>query len=142
MLKCSLANQKNSILKRWNYRFKEIFSVIFLSSKNNKKKQTGFAWNYLQPPILACWGTSIPYLKINLPFFYCPFIFEEYLNPQVSINQMVNIVSTGYVLEKQGLHAVWIDKVYYSLFRRWTPLVGKNLKKIDTVGTPCNRCLK
>ena len=66
-------------------------------------------------------NTSTPYLKINFLFCRCPFIFEEHLNPQVRINQMVNIVSTGNILERQGMHAVCIDRVYYSLFRRWNP---------------------
>ena len=44
------------------------------------------AWKFLQPAILVCGGASIPYLKINSPFFCCLLLFEEYLNPQFRIN--------------------------------------------------------
>ena len=62
-----------------------------------------------------------PLSQNQLSLFLLTLYFEEYLNPQVSINQMVNIVSTGHILEWEGMHAVWIDRVYYSLFRRWNP---------------------
>ena len=40
--------------------------------------------------IQVCRGVYIPYFKINALFFYCPLFFEEYLNPQVKVNKMVN----------------------------------------------------
>ena len=38
---------------------------------------------------------SIPYFKINAPFFCSPLVFED-LNPQVRINEMVSEYSVDY----------------------------------------------
>ena len=60
----------------------------FLSPENKKqKKQTGSAWNFLQPPIQLCRGTYIPYYAA---IFCSSLFFKEYLNLQVRINKMVN----------------------------------------------------
>ena len=37
-------------------------------------------------------GPSIPYFKINASLFCCPLFSKQYLNPQVRINKMVNVV--------------------------------------------------
>ena len=47
-----------------------------------------------------------PLSQNQLSLFLLTLYFEEYLNPQVSINQMVNIASTGHILEGKGMHAV------------------------------------
>ena len=47
-----------------------------------------------------------PLSQNQLSLFLLTLYFEEYLNPQVIINQMVNIVSTGHILEWEGMHAV------------------------------------
>ena len=39
---------------------------------------------------------SIPYFKINTPFFWCPLFFEEYLNPQIRTNKTVDKHSVDY----------------------------------------------
>ena len=46
------------------------------------KKQTGYAWQFLQPPMQMCESSSIPYLKISIPFFCCPLFFKDFLNLQ------------------------------------------------------------
>ena len=38
----------------------------------------------------------IPYFKINAPIFCCPLFSENYLNPQVRINRMVNKHTVNY----------------------------------------------
>ena len=47
-----------------------------------------------------------PLSQNQLSLFLLTLYFEEYLNPQVSINQMVNVVSTGHILEWKGMHGV------------------------------------
>ena len=96
-------------------------SYFFFCYQETIKKQTGSAWSFLQLRILACRGISIPHLKLNFPFFCYPFFFEQYLNPQVRINQMVKIVLTEHISERQGMCVIWIDRIYYSLFRTWNP---------------------
>ena len=59
------------------------------------KKQKG-ALNFLQPEVKMCRGFYIPYFKINVPSFCWPLFFEEYLNPQVRINKMVNEHTVDY----------------------------------------------
>ena len=117
-------------------------SYSFFYYQETIKKQTGSAWSFLQLPILPCRGISIPYLKINFPFFCYPFFFEEYLNPQVRINQMVKIVSTEHISEMQGMRVVWIDRIYYSLYRTWNPTFWsvkkiKKRKKNFKIDTAC-----
>ena len=80
----------------WKYRSREFLKVIFLSLKKAVKKQTSSAWIFLQPAIQVCRGAYISYFKINAPIFCCPFFFEEYLNPQVRINKMVNEHTADY----------------------------------------------
>ena len=58
-----------------------------MSPKKTIRKQTGSAWNFLQPSIQVCRGTYIPYFKINAPIF-CGFIF--FFNTQVRIYKMLN----------------------------------------------------
>ena len=58
-----------------------------MSPKKTIRKQTGSAWNFLQPSIQVCRGTYIPYFKINTPIF-CGFIF--FFNTQVRIYKMLN----------------------------------------------------
>ena len=73
---------------------RELLKAIFYHQKT--KKQTGFARNFLQPLIQVCRGTYIPYFRINATIFCCPLFFEEYLNPQVRINKMLNEYSVNY----------------------------------------------
>ena len=46
--------------------------------------------------IRVCRGVYIHYFTINLPIFYCPLFSENYLNPQVRINKMVNKHTVDY----------------------------------------------
>ena len=68
---------------------------VFVTEKQ-QKKQTCSAWSFLQPPIQLCRTVYIPYFKINAPIFFCPLFFEEYLNPQIRINIMVNEHTVNY----------------------------------------------
>ena len=43
-----------------------------------------------------CRGTHISYFKINSPIFCCHLVSENYLNPQVRINKMVNKYTVDY----------------------------------------------
>ena len=64
------------------------FRLVFmwLTTQENKfgegVKQTGFTWNFLQPPMQMCESASIPYIKINMLFFCCCLFFKDFLNPQ------------------------------------------------------------
>ena len=69
---------------------KTAFKSYFFVTKKVIKKQTGSAWKFLQPLIPLCWGAYIPSFKISVPFFCCTLFSENYLNPQVRINKMVN----------------------------------------------------
>ena len=74
---------------------KKAFKSYFLVTKKMTKKK-GSAWNFLQPPMQVCRGAYIHYFKINASIFCCPLFFEEYLNPQVKINKMVNKYTVDY----------------------------------------------
>ena len=74
---------------------KRAFKNYFCHQKNDKR-QTGFTWNFLQPPVQVCRCVCIPYFKLNAPIFCCPHFFEEYLNHQVRINKMVNEHTVDY----------------------------------------------
>ena len=41
-------------------------------------------------------GASVPYFKVNAPFFWCPFFLKEYLNDQGRVNEMLNGYSFDY----------------------------------------------
>ena len=71
----------------WKYRSKGILKACH---KKVREKQTSSGWNFFQPPIPVCRGGYIPHFKINAPIFCCPLFSENYLNPQVRINKMVN----------------------------------------------------
>ena len=43
-----------------------------------------------------CRGVYIHYFKVNLSIFCCPLFSENYLNPQVRINKMVNKHTVNY----------------------------------------------
>ena len=90
-------------------------SYLFITKKILKKK-TGSAWNFLQPPIPVCRGAYIPYFKINLPIFFCSLFSENYLNPQVRINKMVNKHTVDYHPSPSQL----ISKIHPLIFL-WTP---------------------
>ena len=64
-------------------------------TKKAIKNQARSAWNFLQLPIPAC-SAYICYFKINPPNFCCPLFSENYLNPQVRINKMVNKHTVDY----------------------------------------------
>ena len=44
---------------------KKAFKSYFFVTKKVMKKQTGSAWNFLQPKIPVCRGAYIPYFKIK-----------------------------------------------------------------------------
>ena len=75
---------------------KRAFKSYFFVIKKAVKKQTSSAWIFLQPAIQVCRGAYISYFKINAPIFCCPLFLEEYLNPQVRINKMVNEHTADY----------------------------------------------
>ena len=52
--------------------------------------------NVLQLPIQACRGAYFPYFKIHAPIFCCPLFFEEYPNPQVRMDKMINELTIDY----------------------------------------------
>ena len=91
----SQVNQKNSVIKRWKYRPKELLKAPFCYQKKIKI-QAGSAWNFLQPPIQVCRGVYIPCFKIDAAIFCCPLFFEEHLNAQVKINKVVNKHTVDY----------------------------------------------
>ena len=70
-----------------NLQLKTAFKSYFLSPKKPIIQQAGSAWNFIQPSIHVHRGAYIPHFK--RPHFL-PLIFEEYINPQVRINKMVN----------------------------------------------------
>ena len=72
---------KNSGHKLWK---------LFFVTKKLIKKQTSSAWNFLQPPIPVWRSAYIPYFKISASILWCPLFSENYLNPQVRVNKMVN----------------------------------------------------
>ena len=74
------------------------------------KKQTGSACNFLQPPIQA-------YFKINSLIFCCPIFFEEYLNPLVRINKMVNEHTVDYHPSLSKLIQGYTLSYFYRLLR-------------------------
>ena len=59
-------------------------------SKSVTKNMSVWKFLQLQPPIPVCRGACILYFKIIVPIFCCSFFSENYLNPQVIINRMVN----------------------------------------------------
>ena len=59
-----------------------------MSLKNNKK-QAGSAWNFSCPNI-SVWSASIPYCRVNPPFFCSLLFFQKYLNSQIIINKMIS----------------------------------------------------
>ena len=61
---------------------KKLYNVLF--PKGNHKKISGHGL------IPVCRRVSVHYLKINPPIFFRLLFSENYLNPQVRINKMVN----------------------------------------------------
>ena len=68
--------------------------------------------------IQVCRDVYIPYFKINALFFYCPLFFEEYLNPQVRVNKMVNKRTVDYHASPLG-----IQRSQSPLTKRIHPLI-------------------
>ena len=60
---------------------------LLILSPKKQKKQAGYAWNFLQPPMQMSVSVSNPYLKINILFFCCPLFFKDFLNLQ---NQQID----------------------------------------------------
>ena len=75
---------------------KRAFKSYFFVTKKVIKKQAGSAWKLLQPLIPVCGGAYIPSFNISVPFFCCTLFSENYLNPQVRINKMVNKHTVDY----------------------------------------------
>ena len=72
MLNFGKANQKNSIMKGLKRRSRELLETIFVTKKKKKKAdRLGMKFS-------------------SAPIFCCSLFFEEYLNPQVRSNKMVN----------------------------------------------------
>ena len=63
-----------------------------------------------------CRGVYIHYFKINSPIFCCPLFSENYLNPQVRINKMVNKHTVDYHLSPSQL----ISRIHPLIFL-WAP---------------------
>ena len=57
---------------------------------------------------------SIHYFKINPPLFYCPLFSENYLNPQVRINKMVNKHTVDY----HPSYSQLISRIHFLIFLR------------------------
>ena len=100
---------------------KRAFKRNFFVSKRVTKKQTGSAWNFLQPPIPVCRGACILYFKINAPIKCCPLFSGNYLNPQDSINKIVNKHTVDYhpspsklTLRTHPLIFLWTPKEFIS----------------------------
>ena len=66
--------------------------------------------------IPMCRGAYIHYFKINLPIFCCRLFSENYLNPQVRINKMVNKHTVNYHPSPSQL----ISRINPLIFL-WTP---------------------
>ena len=64
----------------------------------------------------VCRGVYIHYFKINPPIFCCPLFFENYLNPQVRINKMVNKHTVDYHPSPSQ-----VDSRIHLLIFLWTP---------------------
>ena len=97
------------------------FKSYFFVTKKVIKKQTGSTWNFLQPSIPVYRATHIPYFKINPPHFLLSVFSENYLNPQVRINKMVNKHTVDYlpspsqlISRKQPLIFLWTPKEFIS----------------------------
>ena len=67
---------------------------------------------FLQHPVPVCRGAYIPYFKISPPIFFCPLFSENYLNPQVRINKMVNKHIVNYHLSPLQL----ISRIHSLIF--------------------------
>ena len=66
--------------------------------------------------IPVCRGVCMPYFKTNPPIFCCPLFSDNYLNPQVRINKMVNKYSVDYQPNPSQL--IW--RIHRLMFP-WTP---------------------
>ena len=76
--------------ERMKAQVKRAFKGSFFVTKETIRKQASSAWNFLQSSIQMRRGACIPCFKINAPIF-CYFIFfEECLNRQVRIYEMLN----------------------------------------------------
>ena len=62
---------------------------MFCSPRETIKR----SWTNL---ISVCRGVSIHYFKINPPSLFCPLFSENYVNPQVRINKMINKDTADY----------------------------------------------
>ena len=69
--------------------------------------------------IPVCRGVYIHYSKINPPIFCCPLFSENYFNPQVRINKMVNKHTVDYHPSPSQL----ISKIHALIFV-WNPPEG------------------
>ena len=115
-------------MKGWKYRSREFSKDTFYQQKE-QKKQTDSTCNFLQPPIQVGRGAYIPYFKINAFIFSCSFFFEEYLNPQVKINKMVDEHTVNYHPTPLEL----ISRIGYTLSYYYGLLRGLSLQDISWV---------
>ena len=75
---------------------------VFCHQKNNKKADSLYM-KLSSTKSAGVQSVCIPYFKINTLIYCCPRLFEEYLNPQVRINKMVNDHSVNYHPNLSGL---------------------------------------
>ena len=68
-----------------------------------------------------CGGVYVQYFKINLFILWCPLFFENYLNPQVRINKIVDKHTVDYhpspsqlILRIHSLIFLWTPKRFIS----------------------------
>ena len=94
---------------------------VFCHQKNNKKADSLYMKLSLTKSA-SVQSVCIPYFKINPLIYCCPRLFEEYLNPQVRINKMVNDHSVNYHPNLSGLISpidppkfLWIHYRFISL---------------------------
>ena len=94
---------------------------VFCHQKNNKKADSLYM-KLSSTKSAGVQSVCIPYFKINTLIYCCPHLFEEYLNPQVRFNKMVNDHSVNYHPNLSGLISqidplkfLWIHYRFISL---------------------------
>ena len=81
----SKANQKNSIIKRWKYRWRELLKSYLLKSfkiltKKQWKKHAGCVLNFLQSPTQVRGSYLNPLFQSQYPIILLSSLSQEYLN--------------------------------------------------------------
>lgn len=113
--------------------------VIRAFHQKNSKKADKLSMKFSTTLIQVCQCASIPYFKLNTPFFCWPISYKEYLSSQFKINKMVNIVD--YHPSPLGLNSPYFYRllkasclsrifVKFSLKPVYLTMVGENFKFI------------